>query len=120
MVGTFFVPSLSCAAGGAGMAIGASVTGLGIAFLPTVFFSGLAGMSESASLKLLFGACAVASAVASISIGAAIFGLSLPEVLPCIVLGVGIAGLGALIVAGLGSLALDGIAEGLNATFTPS
>ena len=110
--GTLFAPSLTLAAGGTTMVMGATITGLGIAFFPAVLLSSLGDcFSGMPGAKLMFNTLAVAAAVVGIWVGASMIGLGLSTVLPSVALGACITGLGALAGYGLASICLDGLTE---------
>ncbi|MDF1647075.1 MAG: hypothetical protein P1U61_08900 [Legionellaceae bacterium] len=118
--GTLFAPHLAAAAGGATAVIGATGLGLQIAFIPTVFFSSMAALSSKPVSRVGFSVLAAASFVGGITLGGAMFGLSMQTLLPCIGLGVAIAALGAIMTVGLARICLNSLLEEWNETFTPS
>ena len=117
-LGTLFAPAL--AAGSIGFVMGATLVGLKIAFLPTVFFSGMAALSSKPVTQIGFSVLAAGSLIGGIALGGALFGLSLQTLMPCIGLGVAIAALGALIITGLAKLCLNTLMEELKETPEPS
>ena len=112
--GTLFVPSL--AAGSAALVIGATTCGLQVAFLPTVFFSGMAALSNNPVSKIGFSILAASSFLGGIVLGGALFGLAMETLMPCIGLGIAIAGLGALITIGLAKLCFNAFMDELTDT----
>ncbi|MCH9715542.1 MAG: hypothetical protein K0U24_09060 [Gammaproteobacteria bacterium] len=95
--GTLFAPSSAAAAGGASLIIGATGAGLALAFLPSVFFSGMAALSTKPNMKAGFSLCAAASLLGGVMLGGAMFGLSAGTLLPFIGLGAAISALSTLI-----------------------
>ncbi len=119
--GTMFAPSLATAAGGAPAVISAAAAGLQIAFLPTVFFSSLAALTNKPTLKAGFSVLAAASFIGGVTLGGAMFGLSAQTLMPCIGLGVAIGALGAMAIIGLAKVCLNALLDEFNQTyFSPS
>lgn len=115
--GTMFAPSLAGAAGGGPAVIAAAAVGLQIAFLPTVFFSSLAALTNQPLLKAGFALLAAASFIGGVTLGGAMFGLKTQTLLPCIGLGVAIGALGAMMVIGLAKVCLNALLEEFNQNY---
>ncbi len=117
--GTLFTPALTAAAGGTAAIIGATAAGLEVAFIPTIFFSSMAALTNNPIPKIGFSILAAASFLGGMAFGGALFNLSAGSLLPSVAIGVAIAALGLLATVGLAKICLNSFIEETKQAFMP-